>query len=678
MVRLRGDSPVALATRGEARLQTGDRDGGKADLRQAQQMAPNYPFAGMLLFDAYLADNELEAAAKSLAILQEHIGDAFVLARQTQLAAKQGDEPAAADALRQTLRAPCDSAWPVQTALAAVREAGPPADADDVLREVLGDDEEPFNPWAAIAWFDGPAGKQAGLDEKLAVMDRVIRLQPKFLQAYDYKAELLTRAERYDEALAACKPAAWGGEPPLILRGRSAWVESQRGDREAAIERMRGLVEQDPDYYWGWQQLANWYDAAGNHPEYLKAAEQLVRLAPTDPSAYGYRAEAKLYAGDRSGAKADFRKAFELDPNYAFAGLHLIDEYLTDDELEEAGEALSRLRDHADGAYVQLRVVRLAVQRRDRDDALEGWKALAMDPEAPLPLMHKALEVLGEAGWGDEADATLVGLLAESEAPPVLGRLWVERALARKEWDCVEQFETLLDRGDLGHEALWAYVDALGEPEHKARLAACVQRFGEALRAKTRGWGKAGCALTGAEEFKLASAWMHDWRDRAEAEPWMLINLAIALRSIERDDEAHAIHERALSLADEDYTSVFHRVWLAVDAGLTGDPASAAMHLNEVDEDKLDDYHHLLYALAEAMLWVQKPADGRRRAFADAKRHVRDAVESYRELDPDPGLFRTFRRCVKRLAHDAGGPVAWVWGLAQRVRLPLPRERKKK
>jgi tetratricopeptide (TPR) repeat protein len=672
MVRLRQDSPVALAMRGDARLQTGDRDGGKADLRQAQQIAPGYPSAGMLLFDAYLADGELDAAGKTLAILQEHVGDAIVLARQVQLAARQGDRQAAGDALRQTARADCESSWPVQLSLGAMREAGWGDEAQSILHEVLHDDE-PFHPWAAIAWVDGHPGDEADTDEKLAVLDRAIRLHPQFVQAYDYKAEILARASRFADALTACRPPD-GGEAPLILLGRAAWVEAQRGDRKAAIAQMRRLVEKDPDYTWGWQQLANWYDAEANHAEYLKATEQLVRLAPADASAYGRRGDAKLYSGDRSGAKADFRKAFDLDPMYTFAALHLIDEYLTDGEMEEAGEALDRLRGHAEGAYVQLRVIRLAIQRRDREGAMEAWRHLAMDEDAPPPMVREAMDGLAEAGWGDEADQALVDLLTEEDAPPSLGRVWVERSVARKAWDCVERFEALLERGEVGHEALGAYIDGLGEPQHKARLKECVQRFGEALRGTTRGWGKAGCALTGAEEFTLASAWMHDWRDRADAEPWMLINLAIALRSIERDGEAHAVHEKALSLPEADYTSPFHSVWLAVDAGLAGDPSGVARHLQGIDPESLDDYHRLLHALALAMRTVQES----RGNYPAARRQVTDAVATYRSLDPDPGLFRTYKQCVRRIARDAGGAGAWLWALGQRVRLPLPRERKKR
>ena len=157
------------------------------------------------------------------------------------------------------------------------------------------------------------------------------------------KAELLARDNRFDEAIDTCHAPAFGPSPPMILRGRSAWIMAMRGDRETAIAQMRELLALDPDYYWGWQQIANWYDAAEAHGDYLEAAENLVRLSPSDPAAFGYRGEAKLFGGDRRGAKTDFQKAYELDPNYAFAGLHLMDELLADEELETAGKTLGPL-----------------------------------------------------------------------------------------------------------------------------------------------------------------------------------------------------------------------------------------------------------------------------------------------------------------------------------------------
>src|SRR5205085_11931414 len=108
---------------------------------------------------------------------------------------------------------------------------------------------------------------------------------------------------RFDEAAKACATAPGEDEAPLILRGRAAWVEHRRGDMDAAISAMEQLVEKEPDYYWGWQQLADWYNEANKPEDYLRAAEHLVRLRPDSPVAVARLGEAKLQTGDREGGK---------------------------------------------------------------------------------------------------------------------------------------------------------------------------------------------------------------------------------------------------------------------------------------------------------------------------------------------------------------------------------------
>src|SRR5439155_13829082 len=104
---------------------------------------------------------------------------------------------------------------------------------------------------------------------------------------------LLAGACRYDEAVAACG----GNGAPLQLRGRAAWIEAQRKARRKAIRLMRDLVREDPSYYWGWLQLANWYREEGARKEYLESAQAILRLTPLQGLAYGYVADAKLMNG---------------------------------------------------------------------------------------------------------------------------------------------------------------------------------------------------------------------------------------------------------------------------------------------------------------------------------------------------------------------------------------------
>jgi tetratricopeptide (TPR) repeat protein len=675
LAELRQDSPVALAMRGEAKLQTGDREGGKKDLREAQKVAPGYSFAGMLLFDAYLGDNEHQNARATLAMLQEHIGGSgqpFVAARYAQLAARMKDEEAAVSALREVCALQCDSSWPINTAVSELRAAGWAEQADRVLRESW-ENEEGFHPWTLLAWLDGPEAQQADVDEKLKAVDKVLTAHPRFVQGHDMKAELLGRANRFAEAEAACRPTAWGDAPPLVLRGREAWLKAIRGDRAAAIAQMRDILIADPDYYWGWQQLANWYDSAESHADYLDAAEHLVRLAPNDPSAYGYRGEARLFAGDRRGAKADFQKAFELDPNYAFAGLHLIDEQLAEEDFDGATRTLARLQEHINGPYVQLRAVRLAARQKDPESARKHFRDMTAETETPYLLLHKSAEVMTEAGWGPAVDEILDEAVEEEEQPtPFIGRLWVERRAARADWGFERELPALLDRGELGEEALFAAVDALGVPARSSRFYELMQRYDAVLRGNDRGWAKTGAGLVNLRDYKMAVTWMSDWRTRSPSEPWMFHPAALAYRMLGRYSDAEEISRAALKLSNRDAATQDFLIWAAFEDALAGRTARAADLLDRVDAEDLDDPPRLILALAEGLVRVQKaPAAKKAEEFAEARRQAAKAVESLAPKIPNPDLGQSYQRWAARLARDAGGLAAWVWAIWQKLRRPL-------
>ena len=118
------------------------------------------------------------------------------------------------------------------------------------------------------------------LSDRLAALDRAIALEPLNVEPYDQKALVLAEAGRYDEAMAACTAEAWCERRPVTLRGRAAWVAARRGDARGAIPQTRDALAQDTDYYWGWQNLADWTCDAGETALYLEAAEAMVRLVP--------------------------------------------------------------------------------------------------------------------------------------------------------------------------------------------------------------------------------------------------------------------------------------------------------------------------------------------------------------------------------------------------------------
>ena len=302
LVRLRPEHPMPLTMRGEAKLQTGDRDGGKTDLREALRSNPRYAPAAAMLFDACLADGELRDARSALAVLQEHLEGPEVGVKQIKYSVKSGDADAAMETFREICKHDGETSPAVfHVTLAEFRDAGWLDRASAVMADAVRGGT-PFNPWSALYWLETDAGEAAPLAERLDLIERTLTAYPQFTQAHDRKAVVLAGAGRYDEAIAACRPAVLGDPTPGPLRGRAAWVEAERGNHREAIRQMTAVLRDSPDYTWGWKMLSGWHEQANEGAEFLRAAEQLVRLAPDDPVALLSRGTARRMANLPDGA----------------------------------------------------------------------------------------------------------------------------------------------------------------------------------------------------------------------------------------------------------------------------------------------------------------------------------------------------------------------------------------
>lgn len=664
LVRLQPGHPVALMMRGEAKLQTGDREGGKADLREALRISPGYSLAAAVLFDACLADEEFREARQALAVLQEHAAGAEVAVKQLQLAVRTGDEDGAMRAFAEVCEGPGQSPFPIQSSLKELREAGWEERADRILREAW-QGGGPFQPWVPIFWCESADGRAAEPGERLRAAEACIKAYPKFMPGHDCKAEQLALAGRYEEALAACRPPDLD-PPPIELRGRAAWIENRRGDRARAIAQMRQLVTENPDFVLGWRQLAAWYDASGRYRECLEACEQFVRLEPTNPLAYVYRGEARRSLADRRGALADFQRAFELDPTMEAAGLSLITEQLATGDVAGAVRTLTTVSEHAEGPLVKLRAVQVACRQGEFEPAVARFRVLAQDPEAGRGLIREAVAAFDAEGWGAKLTDELRELALARDASPEVAGLWAERAATVNPEAVAERLPELLAANPrAGREVVLAYVCELvdaGKP-----VQGVVTRYSEVLRGETSAWARSGAALVAAGHHAHAVAWLADWRDRDGVESWMLLPLAIAYRAIDQDDKAVEVCRAGVRLGGPDDVLADFRSWLALDLALSGQTDEAAALIGRVDTVTVADGPRLVLALAEAVVMVARagPA-GKSAALAEAKDHIRSAAAAFAPHRFPTGVPRAYQRVVKKLAADTGTLAAKLWAVAQR------------
>ena len=667
LARLQPGHPVSLTMRGEAKIQTGDRDGGKADLRDALKASATYSPAAAILFDAHLADEDYRDARQVLAILQEHLAGPEVAVKQLQLACRTGDADGATRAFAEVCEGPGQSPFPIQAGLNEMRAAGWEDRAARILREAW-QGGGPFHPWAPVFWIDSADGRAADPGDRLRAADAAIKAYPKFVPGHDSKVEQLAAGGRFDEALAACRPADLGDPPPVELRGRAAWVEARRGDRVRAIALMKAVVAEDPEFVLGWRQLAAWYDGAGRTRECLEASEQFVKLEPRNPVAYVYRGEARRGVGDRRGALADFAKAFELDPAFDAAGMNLVAEQLATGDTDGAARSLNTLREHADGPLVRVRAVQVACRQGAADQALVHFRGLAADPAATRGMLREAVQAFDAEEWAARVTAELKDLTFGDAVNPDLAGLWAERTAATGTLDAVaDRITELLARNPAaGREAVLAYAWALAEAGKPVQ--GVVQKYSDVLRADDVAWARSGAALVGGGHFALAAAWLADYRDRETVEAWMLRPLTMALRALDQDDKAVEVCRAAVRLGGPDEVLADYRAWLALDLALSGQADEATAQAAKIDPVTVSDGTRLVVALAEAAVMVRRAGPGgKAAAFAGAKDHLRTAAGSCAAKDVPVGGGRAYRKVVSRIAADAGTLGAKLWAAWQRL-----------
>jgi tetratricopeptide (TPR) repeat protein len=583
---------------------------------------------------------------------------------------KLGEKDAALERVRQALRLDPGYSWGWDTFREWGHQLGKRDFVLDSTRRLTQERPTEARSWLMLGQV---LSEPKEADERIATLDQAIQLNPRLEEAYDLKAYTLARLKRFDEAAQACAARVWNGQVPLVLRGRAAWIEAERGAKQEAIRLMKAVVAGSPDYYWGWENLAEWSREAEASDDYLQAAENLVRLAPQDAIPYGYRGDARRLRGNRSGACDDFRRAFELDPAYRYGGLQLFDMQLVDGDLDDAAGTLARLKEHPSDEYIAARGVQLAARRGDRAEALQGLQELCkttMNSDWPLEAATAAVDA---AGWKKDVEHILTEALDLPDVQERAGFLWIDRHVARKDWSCSERFESLLQGGEFGRALVIRYLKALTKAKMSAPLRQCIRRYGDALRDSTSDWGNVGYCFASLEDYRQAVEWMRDWPERRDAQPWMLINLAIALRGLGDHTSANPVSRRALELPS-DYTSKYHRLWLALDEALAGNPDAAREGLNNLDTASCDVTHKYVHRLVETLLSVQQAAPAERSsAFRRARKQLDDATRTMVPLNDDRrALLVSYRRCVRRLALDRGGVPAFVWSHWRCWRPQLP------
>jgi len=542
-----------------------------------------------------------------------------------------------------------DDAWGFLRQWSA--QVGTPGRAVTLARELTETRAGEARSWFVLAQALG----SAALEERLAALERALQLNPRYFEAHDTRAWLLSHAGRFDEALAACAPAAFGGNVPFTLQGRAAWVEAQRANLGAAIAQMQSVVERAPDYYWGWNMLADWLCKTRDFPKALEAAEKMARLAPRSAIPLGYLADVQMKVGKEKDAWDSLRRAFEIDPTYEFAGSQLFEHHLGKNDYQEAERILKLLQMHLPGTRSLLAELKLHCRRVRRDESLALLEKICLAPPGDSFAVTAADELLRKAGWTLSAERVFFASLKTPGANPEVGACWARRFAERSAWKYRKELYKLDPLAPIGVRARIAYIETLGNLKKPGYLRSLIRRERAWLLEHAPAWGSVGYSYVQMRRYRAALHWLQSRQNRPDAQPWMLQNLALALRRVGRDKEAIAVNQRAIELRP-DHTTPIHRVWLLFEIALHGEHVRATGLLNEIHEHDLAPYNRAILALIRSTLAVfNAPRDQKSSAFRAERLKLRatDLQNNFREN----ALHRAYRRALKVMGRAAGRPL---------------------
>lgn len=502
-------------------------------------------------------------------------------------------------------------------------------------------------------------------EANLAALDRAALLAPRNPDIYDLRAELLTMHKRYDEALDACHPPAFGHLLPVSLQGRAAWIEYRRGRLDKAIERMSAVVETHPDYLWGWSLLTKWYWESDRLESVKEAAARWAWLAPEAALPHGYIATIHKQDGRKKEAKEALARSLAADPTYDFGAFELLGLQLADGEFDDAGRTLRHIQTHFSPAEHLRALLHYDRARQDHNAVREHLQTLARLPELRASELSEAVGVVLNANWEKDVEKALSPLLREETVIPEIGRHWAQ-ARAKKSlpltlWRLSRLSPTPAHRRNVD----FTLVEQLGEGKRvfALRLFCLLRR--RPLRAHEETWGQVGYAFNTSLRFRSAVRWMHDWRRHPEAPPWMRVNLIQSLYSCGKTAEARDALLVALE-RPRDHTHDMLLVWLVCEQALDGDTAGAVATRDRITESGRSDYDKALLTFTECMVAVQQAApDDKSAALAGARDRLKRKAVELPAICTAPALKRFHRRTLRRLGQDGGS--AWL-----RVRSHLP------
>ncbi len=500
-------------------------------------------------------------------------------------------------------------------------------------------------------------------DERLAAVNRALELEQHSTEAWDLKAQFLTEAEHFDEAIEACERGTAACQTDIyVLQGRRAWIEARRRQLADAVRLMREVLAENSSYVWGWHQLAVWLGEKGLFAEATSAFEQLQRLRPHDAWVNCQLGLARLKQDDKPGAEHAFKMALDAAPTDSAAAHNLFDLQLNAGDLVAAASTLRVMQMHQPGAGTLAAEIVLHLRDGEHVTAAALLKTLCVSPDPATWPIDTASDAFARAGQSRKALKILRRALKGDACNSQVAAAAVRLLLARQDNLAATWLFLRQKPGEMERRAAALLVNGLANHKSELLLRFLLWRRRAVLFRDDQSWGQVGYALITFNRMKPVARWLADWRDRPNVQPWMLFNLCLALRHMGQYGEATTVARHVVQTWGHREGSADMRLFLAIEEALAGSPATAAEHLEHVVPRENVRYDEQILALTKALVDFRKtPQPDRRAALKAVRRQLAKHFGTWRLLHSMRDVRRTFARTGDVFHRNGAGFGSWLW-----------------
>lgn len=193
-----------------------------------------------------------------------------------------------------------------------------------------------FSPEAQAKYNEGVAAYESNkTDEALTKFSQAIMMEPKFVKAYNNRANMYFQLKRYDEAIEDFNKINGITDTVPNTYFMLGQVKDAKGDLQGAIEEYGKGIAKKPKAESFYNRGVDYFQVA----EYEKAIadfDKAIGMKSDYAYAYNDRGSAKKMNNDLSGAAKDYERAILINPKLTFAYNNLGSVYRAQKKYQEA------------------------------------------------------------------------------------------------------------------------------------------------------------------------------------------------------------------------------------------------------------------------------------------------------------------------------------------------------